>query len=198
MFLQVGGRTDMVKRHGKWKKIVLKGLSCLIILSLFWCREISVRAEKYEYDELNRIKKVIYDDGSYVEYTYDKNGNILTTTVHENKTKNPDQQEESKESEEESKESEMPEESKGGNESGNSGGNSSPDGSKESQERDGRDPLEETKETEDSDILEESQESAESGDSGSVSNKQNIIQIIINFIKSIFIKIWEFIRNLFS
>ena len=28
-------------------------------------------AESYEYDELNRVTKVMYDDGSYVEYRYD-------------------------------------------------------------------------------------------------------------------------------
>lgn len=43
------------------------------------------QAEQYEYDELNRVVKVIYEDGSYVEYTYDQNGNILCITVHSNK-----------------------------------------------------------------------------------------------------------------
>ena len=47
-----------------------------------------VYAEKYEYDALNRVTKVIYEDGSTVEYTYDKNGNILSTVIYDNKDKN--------------------------------------------------------------------------------------------------------------
>ena len=41
-----------------------------------------VLAEEYEYDDLNRLIKVTYDDGSYVEYVYDSNGNIISTKVH--------------------------------------------------------------------------------------------------------------------
>lgn len=32
---------------------------------------------KYEYDLLNRLTKVIYDDDNYIEYKYDANGNIV-------------------------------------------------------------------------------------------------------------------------
>ena len=32
----------------------------------------------YIYDELNRVKKVEYPDGSYIEYEYDKAGNIIS------------------------------------------------------------------------------------------------------------------------
>ena len=42
-----------------------------------------IHAEEYEYDMLNRVKKVIYEDGSYVEYEYDKNGNIVDIKVYE-------------------------------------------------------------------------------------------------------------------
>lgn len=41
-------------------------------------------AEEYEYDDLNRIVRITYEDGSYVEYEYDKNGNILKTVVSRN------------------------------------------------------------------------------------------------------------------
>lgn len=41
----------------------------------------TVQAETYEYDSLHRLTKVIYDDGSVVTYSYDKNGNILGTSV---------------------------------------------------------------------------------------------------------------------
>lgn len=36
----------------------------------------------YDYDELGRLTKVTYDDGSYVEYEYDDAGNrtLVTTT----------------------------------------------------------------------------------------------------------------------
>lgn len=35
----------------------------------------------YEYDKLGRVIKVIYDENNYVEYTYDKNGNITDVNV---------------------------------------------------------------------------------------------------------------------
>ena len=35
-----------------------------------------VQAETYEYDELNRLKKVTYDTGKIITYEYDANGNI--------------------------------------------------------------------------------------------------------------------------
>ena len=40
-------------------------------------------AENYEYDKLNRVTKVIYEDGSYVTYEYDANGNITHTEVYD-------------------------------------------------------------------------------------------------------------------
>ncbi|MDE7367319.1 MAG: RHS repeat protein [Lachnospiraceae bacterium] len=36
---------------------------------------------KYEYDELNRIIKETYPDGTTIIYQYDKNGNLLETIV---------------------------------------------------------------------------------------------------------------------
>lgn len=36
---------------------------------------------EYVYDKLNRLEKVIYEDGSYITYSYDKNGNIKTSKV---------------------------------------------------------------------------------------------------------------------
>lgn len=43
--------------------------------------EMTVCAEEYEYDELNRVTKVIYEDGTTVRYVYDGNGNIIETVV---------------------------------------------------------------------------------------------------------------------
>lgn len=39
---------------------------------------------KYEYDKLNRVIKVTYDEKNYIEYDYDANGNITKVTVVEN------------------------------------------------------------------------------------------------------------------
>ena len=39
---------------------------------------------KYEYDKLNRVIKVTYDEKNYIEYDYDANGNINKVTVVEN------------------------------------------------------------------------------------------------------------------
>ena len=57
------------------------GLSFIGICLL--CNTMEIQAEEYEYDLLNRVTKVIYDDGSYVEYEYDKNGNIVSMQVTE-------------------------------------------------------------------------------------------------------------------
>ncbi len=43
--------------------------------------EMIVCAEEYEYDDLNRIIRVTYEDGGTVEYVYDSNGNIIETIV---------------------------------------------------------------------------------------------------------------------
>lgn len=40
-----------------------------------------VHAETYQYDDLNRLTKVNYDNGTVVEYTYDAAGNMLTSTT---------------------------------------------------------------------------------------------------------------------
>jgi YD repeat-containing protein len=37
-------------------------------------------ATTYEYDTLGRVIKVIYDDGSYVQYQYDAAGNRTVVT----------------------------------------------------------------------------------------------------------------------
>ena len=54
-------------------------------------------AENYEYDELNRVTKVIYDDGSYVTYVYDNNGNVIDIIVYEIETETETDKETEKE-----------------------------------------------------------------------------------------------------
>ncbi len=56
----------------------------LLILSLFSVfMAVETKAETYEYDDLNRVTKVIYDDQSFTLYEYDANGNIISQSFHE-------------------------------------------------------------------------------------------------------------------
>src|SRR5574344_1016738 len=59
-----------------------KGVFCaFLVSSILLCNQVNTYAEKYEYDDLDRVTKVTYDDGSYVEYHYDANGNIKKVYV---------------------------------------------------------------------------------------------------------------------
>lgn len=70
------------KKDMKQRKACIKRcIACLLCVFLL-CPGILAYAEEYEYDDLNRVAKVTYDDGSYVEYTYDRNGNIIKTKVY--------------------------------------------------------------------------------------------------------------------
>ena len=51
------------------------------LLFIIVVNPVFVNAETYEYDDLNRLTKIIYDDGSVVTYSYDKNGNMLNTDL---------------------------------------------------------------------------------------------------------------------
>ena len=77
------------KRTEKRMKSILS-IGLLLYLSLYIVIPgMMVRAEeqdsstemRYEYDELNRIVKVIYPDGTIVTYEYDENGNITKTNI---------------------------------------------------------------------------------------------------------------------
>lgn len=61
------------------KKILVTGAMIL------WFSQ-AVYAESYEYDALNRVTKVMYEDGSYVTYEYDASGNMISTQVTEPET----------------------------------------------------------------------------------------------------------------
>lgn len=75
----------MIKINKK-KSIIAKTANLIGILLAVVSIESTVWAETYEYDELNRVIKVTYDDGSYVSYTYDRNGNITDVYVYEVET----------------------------------------------------------------------------------------------------------------
>ena len=46
---------------------------------LFLVNTTVLAATSYTYDELNRLTKVVYDDGRSISYSYDAAGNLLTT-----------------------------------------------------------------------------------------------------------------------
>ncbi|MBE5872556.1 MAG: hypothetical protein E7294_15135 [Lachnospiraceae bacterium] len=62
-----------MKRKHCIQKITQIGIG---ITALFFIRLSSVYGEQYQYDSLNRVQKVIYEDGSYMTYSYDVNSNI--------------------------------------------------------------------------------------------------------------------------
>lgn len=55
-----------------------KLIAIIVLLVLFLNLNAVAFAAEYEYDNLNRVSKVTYEDGSYVIYTYDANGNITS------------------------------------------------------------------------------------------------------------------------
>lgn len=55
-----------------------------IVLGLcltFFTQAFSVCAAAYEYDDLDRVTRVTYEDGTSVTYFYDANGNLVETRV---------------------------------------------------------------------------------------------------------------------
>lgn len=77
------------------KEIMISRIrSLLVVLTMvvvLFNSSISLQAEEYEYDVLDRVVKVSYEDGSYVEYEYDDNGNIISINVYDvNQTQVPD------------------------------------------------------------------------------------------------------------
>ena len=67
-----------MKKNGK----KVAGIGTVILMSAtLMVNSATVCAEEYEYDSLNRVTKVTYDDGSFVTYSYDKNGNIVSEEV---------------------------------------------------------------------------------------------------------------------
>ena len=66
----------------KMRKRLSMVLAACAMVSIVMSAGTKVHAERYEYDDLNRLIKVSYDDGSYAEYSYDGNGNLLEVIVH--------------------------------------------------------------------------------------------------------------------
>lgn len=63
-------------------KNVFKRKTAVLLVSVFCVALITIpflfAADQYEYDNLGRVKKVTHDDGTQVEYSYDKTGNRIT------------------------------------------------------------------------------------------------------------------------
>lgn len=58
-------------------KIYLSAIVFHIFVGHFFVNESF--AEAYSYDSLNRLTQVIYDSSTFIQYTYDAMGNLLTT-----------------------------------------------------------------------------------------------------------------------
>jgi YD repeat-containing protein len=56
-----------------WQSVVYFSLSLVIMLS-----PCTATADTYEYDNLNRLTRVVYDNGTEDIYSYDAAGNILS------------------------------------------------------------------------------------------------------------------------
>jgi YD repeat-containing protein len=63
-------------------KNVFKTRTSILLVSVFCAVLITIpflfAADQFEYDNLGRLKKVTHDDGTTVEYAYDKTGNRVT------------------------------------------------------------------------------------------------------------------------
>lgn len=73
-------------------KVQKKMIAVAVLLAMLGS-VVPVQAEQYVYDSLNRVKTVTYEDGSFVTYTYDANGNIenVKTYNKDGKPASPDE-----------------------------------------------------------------------------------------------------------
>lgn len=75
------------------RRTVSIGLFLFIFMAFCqFIKPLQVYATTYEYDELGRVTKVTYEDGTGVTYTYDANGNlteVITYTAEEGETTEP-------------------------------------------------------------------------------------------------------------
>jgi YD repeat-containing protein len=60
-------------RHGFLISLVIVGLLVISFHTSY------AQTATYEYDELNRLKKITYEDGKVIQYTYDGAGNRTAT-----------------------------------------------------------------------------------------------------------------------
>lgn len=183
-------------------------LAAVVIPIMLTVSAIPAQAEEVEYDDLNRVTKVTYDDGSYVEYEYDRNGNIVSINVYDaneeqrNETENgsgqagqqeadsgtllPDESEQAQENADDTKDEETLKSEEPDKEA------EKEDTQKEEADKEGT--LGE-KEAEESEI---SQESGDDIDPAEQPEKLNFFEKIMAAVKEIFLKIIQWIQSLFQ
>lgn len=184
-------REELMRKENirKYKRGRLTPFLILGIIGIVLFHNVAyLQAEEYEYDALNRVTKVSYEDGSYVEYEYDSNGNILNVNVYNAKptptsTPTPDDGQASGESESKSDEETgetTPEESESGEA-----------GSGEDSSESGEESSEQTGESE-----------SGTGDSGQgepeKSKVREFVEQAIEVVKSIFNAISQWFKSWFS
>lgn len=74
-------RPTMKKQRLKGKHKTRRIITITTAVMLLLPKGYLVYGETYEYDPLNRIQKVYYDDGSVASYSYDANGNIQNVNL---------------------------------------------------------------------------------------------------------------------
>lgn len=63
----------------RWGSLVFGVVFFVSLITLSAFNKVFAQADEYRYDDLNRLKEVIYDSGDRVVYTYDAAGNITET-----------------------------------------------------------------------------------------------------------------------
>lgn len=62
------------KLIGFWHTMVFPAIFLVVLLAPGFSS-----ADTYEYDNLNRLIRIVYDDGKVVTYSYDAAGNVIAT-----------------------------------------------------------------------------------------------------------------------
>ena len=65
------------------KKLLLSGASVLLVsvVLLAAAGPTTAGSVSYEYDALGRLERIVYDDGTVIEFTYDAAGNRTSRVV---------------------------------------------------------------------------------------------------------------------
>lgn len=172
---------------GIYRKLCKWALASMVASTVMMSGTIYSQAEEYEYDDLNRVTKVTYEDGSYTTYEYDSNGNLLSVQMHDADSDNT---------------GETGNPNGGGNESGGSesGDNGKEDSGEEDKENPGSDGKENPgdKEAGESDKTEEGSASGNQTEVPKLPEIGNFFEKIMDSIKGFFDKLIQWFQSLFS
>ena len=164
------------------KSMKKTGYVCLLCLSLY-ISGLHADAEEYEYDDFKRVIKVTYEDGSYVTYEYDSNGNIINTVVYHVEKEETSEKPESEHGED-SKERETTEtegEKAGGDESETRGEKAEGDESEAGEQKAGGNESE----TDAQEAEGNESESGEEDKRDAATSAQRIVDTVMKFVLSI-------------